>query len=123
MNYLSTQEMLYIHYRIVEEMEGAQGIQNLSILKKLAHYVHNNDIFPDKFSKASALLFGIAKKKPFLDLNKQSALLLIKIFLSINGATLNIDDPSLISFIKKDLPKATIEEINKVITHRSTVSD
>ena len=114
--------MLFIHYRTIEELDGAQGIQDLPILKKLATYLHNNDVFPDRFSKASALLFGIAKKKPFLDLNKESALLLTKIFLSLNGENLNIEGSALTDFIKKELSKATVEEIKKVIIHNSTAS-
>uniref|UniRef100_A0A7C4M0W9 Fic family protein n=1 Tax=candidate division CPR3 bacterium TaxID=2268181 RepID=A0A7C4M0W9_UNCC3 len=120
MNYLSPQELLFIHYRLTEEMNGIQGIQNLSILKKLAKYVHNNEIFPDKFSKASALLFGIAKKKPFRDLNKQSAALITKIFLSLNKATLHLESQALSEFLKDKLEKATIEEIKKAIVDNST---
>ena len=120
MNYLSSQEILFSHYRLIEEMDGAQGITNLGILKKIAVYLKNNDVFPDKYSKAAALFFAIAKKRPFLDLNNQSALLLTKIFLAINEITFHIEHEEIAEFTKNKLSKATIEDIKKIIIDNST---
>ena len=120
MNYLSSQEILFIHYRLIEEMNGAQGIANIGILKKIALYLKNNDVFPDKFSKAAALFFAIAKKKPFLDLNTQSALLLTKIFLAINGVVFHIENKEIAEFVKNKLSKKTVDDIKKTIIDNST---
>lgn len=122
MNYLSPQEMLFIHFQVTEEMEGIQGIKDLSIIKKLAKYVRNDDVFPDIFSKASALLFGIAKKRPFLDLNGATALMIIKVFLSLNQKNINIGSEEFIDFLNKELSSANIDKIKKIIIQNSASS-
>ena len=123
MNYLSSQEILFVHYRLTEEMDGAQGVTNIGILKKITLYLKNNDVFPDKYSKAAALFFAITKRKPFLDLNIPSALLLTKIFLFLNGIIFHIENPQIKEFIKNELPKASVELIKKMITDNSTILD
>jgi prophage maintenance system killer protein len=120
MNYLSSQEILFSHYRLTEEIDGTQGITNVGILKKIAIYIKNNDVFPDKFSKSSALFFAIAKKKPFLDLNTQSALLLTKLFLAINDVVFHIENKEIREFVKNKLSKASVEDIKKIIIDNST---
>lgn len=119
MNYLSPQEVLYIHNQLINELEGTHGVSNAEVLKKLMKYIRNNDIFRDKNAKAAALFFGISKRKPFTDKNLQTAIAATNIFLGINGSGFEIDTAGFRNFIKYDLPTAKVEEIQKFISENS----
>lgn len=119
MNYLSPQEILYIHSRVVENLGGKHGSSDIVLLKKLTNYTHNTEIFPDKFSKAAALLFGIAKKKPFLDANLKTAVTVMQAFLEINKSTLDITEDSFQKFINQEFSKAKVEDIRKFLVQSS----
>ncbi len=117
MTYLSSQEILYMHSRIVNELGGRQGIENTNTLKRAVSYIHNNDVFPDRFKKAGALFFAIAKKKPFSDLNIPTATTATIIFLQINKYDLNIE--GIKEFIEDVLPDANVEDIAKWLQENS----
>ena len=117
MTYLSSQEILYIHSRIVSELGGRQGIKDTTTLKKAISYIHNKDIFPDKFKKAGALFFAMAKKKPFFDFNTPTAIAVTKIFLQLNKYDLNIE--KIEEFIENILPNAKVEDISQWLQENS----
>lgn len=120
MRYLSAPEILYIHYRLVEELGGVHGVANPNNIKRMVHYSHNNEMFIDKFSKAGALLFAIARKKPFNSLNIQTGLMVANMFLKNNGQNFDPADPEIATFIKIFLPKAKLEEVNNFIKAKSS---
>jgi len=111
MQYLSGQEILYIHSRVVEELGGRHGIRDVLTLKKAASYIQNNDVFPDKFTKAGALFFALSKKKPFIELNIPTALAVTKTFLYLNKQGLEISKPAIEEFIRLNLKTAKVEDI------------
>lgn len=115
MNYLSTEEILYIHNRIVDEMGGKHGMENPKTLKKAVKYIHNNDVFPDIGSKAAALLFAIGRKKPFSDLNKKTAIAVAYLFLENNQKKLDLSQENIIKFFQDYFEKAKLEEIRGFI--------
>ena len=119
MNYLSSQEVLYIHNQVINELGGSHGVSNALVLKKLMQYIRNNDIFHDKNAKAAALFFGISKRKPFADKNIETAVTATNIFLGINGSGFEIDTATFRNFLKYELPTAKVEEIQKFITQNS----
>ncbi|HRY59938.1 MAG TPA: Fic family protein [Patescibacteria group bacterium] len=119
MNYLSPQEVLYIHNQIIDELHGTHGVSNSLVLKKLMNYIRNNDIFRDKNAKAAALFFGISKRRPFIEKNIETAITATNIFLGINGSGFEIDTPTFRNFIKYELPHAKVEDIQKFITQNS----
>ena len=120
MRYLTAPDILYLHFRLTKKFGGDFKIGNIKVLKKAVKYSHNKDVFPDKFSKAGALLFAIARKKPFSSLNTQTAILTAHLFLKINGSNFDLSDPEVISFTKSCLPKAKLEEINHFLKSKST---
>jgi len=119
MNYLSPQEILYIHNQVINELGGTHGVSNAIVLKKLMKYMRNNDIFHDKNAKAAALFFGISKRKPFIDRNIETATTAVNIFLGLNGSGFEIDTAAFRNFIKYELPTAKVEEIQRFIAQNS----
>ena len=119
MNYISSPEILYIHSRLVTELKGKQGAKDITVIKKVVSYIKNNDVFPDKFKKAGALFFAIAKKRPFVDSNLQTAIFITKMFLHINKYDLNIDGNNVNKFIKINLDDAKVDDIAEWLQENS----
>lgn len=115
MNYLTPEQVLFIHYRIVEETGGSHGIRDLTLLQSaLARHVSTfdeNDLYPDIFSKAASLMHSIIKNHPFVDGNKRTAITTASIFLLRNGYCLIASHEELERFTRKmaakdvELPK------------------
>lgn len=65
MNYLTAAQVLFIHYRMIEETGGSHGIRDLALLQSaLARPMatfDNNDLYPDMFSKAAIIVMAIEK--------------------------------------------------------------
>lgn len=119
MTYLSPAEILYVHNRLVDEMNTIHGVENVPILKRTLKYLHNNEAFPDKFSKAAALFFAIAKKKPFKSNNLVTALFTTKLFLDINKTDFELERMEVSDFVKNCLHRATLEEIKNILIQNS----
>ena len=86
MNYITPEQVLFIHYRIIEETGGSHGIRDLALLQSaLARPMatfDENDLYPDIFSKAAALMHSIIKSHPFMDGNKRTAYSSCGVFLA-----------------------------------------
>ncbi|MDD5731468.1 MAG: hypothetical protein PHU42_01035 [Patescibacteria group bacterium] len=119
MNYLSPAEILYIHNRLVDETSSIHGVESVGILKKTINYLRNNEVFPDKFAKAAALFFAIAKKKPFKSGNLATALFSTKLFLDLNKTDFEMERMEVQDFIKNCLNRATLEEIKNILIQNS----
>jgi len=115
MNYLSSQEILFIHHRLLSELNEPTDNIDVVGLKKLTKYIHNTEIFPDKLSKASALLFGIARKKVFEKRSLETAISVMALFLEVNKTKLEINSDEFRDFIKNDFPKSKIEDIRSFL--------
>jgi len=120
MNYLSSEEVLYIHYRLVDEIGGKHGTADIKLLNKAIKYIHNSEVFPDKFTKAAAIFFAVSKKKPFVENNLITALTATKLFLEINKVDFQATEPEVLHFIKKELSKAKIEDIKEILEQNSS---
>ena len=89
MIYLTPEEVLFIHYLLIEETGGSHGIRDLSLLQsavaRLEATFDGNDLYTDLFAKAAALMQSIIKNHPFIDGNKRTAITSASIFLIRNG--------------------------------------
>ena len=89
MRYLTAQEVLYIHYRVLVETGGAFGVRDLAALQAAigrpqATY-GGEDLYPDVFSRAAALLESLVLGHPFVDGNKRIAAALFLWFMQKNA--------------------------------------
>lgn len=109
MNYLTPEQVLFIHYRLIEETGGSHGIRDLALLQSaLARPMatfDNNDLYPDLYSKAAALMQSIIKNHPFIDGNKRTAVTAASIFLLRNGYSLKTSN--------KELERFTLKVVNE----------
>lgn len=105
MNYLTTEQVLFIHYYLIKETGGSHGIRDLSSLQSavarpMATF-DNNDLYPDLFSKAAALMHSIIKNHPFVAGNKRVAITAASIFIQRNNYALTASNKELKRFTLK----------------------
>ena len=102
MKYLSAEQILFIHARLIDETGGAHGVRDIGLLQSAAARPQatfgGNELYPDIFSKAAALMESLAKNHPFLDGNKRTAATSTGIFLGINGFRLEASQKELVRF-------------------------
>jgi death-on-curing protein len=111
-------QILFIHYRIIEETGGSHGIRDVTLLQSaLARPMatfDKNDLYPDIFSKAAALMHLVIKNHPFVDGNKRTAVTTASLFLLRNGYCLRSSNKELELFTLKVTAKdVELHEIAK----------
>lgn len=125
MNYITPEQALFIHYRIIEETGGSHGIRDLTLLQSslsrpMATF-DENDLYPDIFSKAAALMHSLIKSHPFVDGNKRTAITTASIFLLRNGYYLRVSNKELEQFtLKVTVKNIELHEIAKWFKRYST---
>jgi death on curing protein len=93
MNYLTAEQILFLHARLINETGGSQGIRDINLLlsaaaKPQASFA-DQDLYPDIFSKAAALMDSLVRNPPFLDGNKRTGISAAGLFLIRNGYRLD----------------------------------
>ncbi len=105
MKYLTPEQVLFIHYRLIEEAGGRHGIRDLTLLQSaLARPMatfDNNALYPDLFSKAASVMHSLIKNHPFTDGNKRTAIAAASIFLLRNNYSLKASNKELERFTLK----------------------
>ena len=102
--YLTAEQVLFIHYRLVSETGGEHGVRDLGLLESAVARPHatfdRQELYPDVFEKAAALMESLINNHPFVDGNKRTGITCAVLFLQQNG----------ISFAAKnaDLEKFTL---------------
>lgn len=81
-----------IHRRQLAEHGGAEGVRDAGALASALDRPRNRLTYgnppPDLAELAAAYGFGIARNHPFADGNKRTALIVMRLFLKLNGAEL-----------------------------------
>lgn len=94
MRYLSSEELLAIHERILMEVGGRKGIRDIKLLQSVAERpkmgIMGLEFYPDIFFKAAAYTEGLATYHVFTDGNKRTAITATAIFLRANGYSLKM---------------------------------
>ena len=89
LKYLSEEEILLIHNRLVDETGGLHGIRDYNALHSVAgqprQVVFGKELYPTLFLKASVYARNIIAHHPFLDGNKRTGITVASIFLFDNG--------------------------------------
>ncbi|MBE0410909.1 MAG: type II toxin-antitoxin system death-on-curing family toxin [Anaerolineales bacterium] len=116
MIYLTAEQILFLHARLVAEIGGGQGVRDLSMLLSAVGRPQtsfdNRDLYPDLFMKAAALMDSLINNHPFLDGNKRTGIAAAALFLQANGYRLEISNMQLEKFtLEVARSEHTIEEI------------
>ena len=102
--YLTAEQVLFVHYRLVSETGGEHGVRDLGLLESAVARPQatfdRQELYPDAFEKAAALMESLINNHPFVDGNKRTGIACAILFLQQNG----------ISFVAKngDLEKFTL---------------
>ena len=116
MSYLTSEQVLFIHYRLIEETGGSHGIRDIALLQSAVARpmvtFESNDLYPDIFSKAAALMHSIIKNHPFVDGNKRTAITAASLFLTRNKHQITAANKELERFaLKAASTNIELEEI------------
>jgi len=100
--YLSPEQVLFIHSRLIDETGGSHGLRDAGLLASAVARpqatFEGKDLYPDIFRKAAALMESLIKSHPFVDGNKRTAVTSAGIFLQMNGFSLEVPQKELVRF-------------------------
>ncbi len=100
--YLTIEQVLFIHARLIDETGGSHGLRDLGLLESAfmppRATFGESDLYPDLFSKAAALLHSILRNHAFVDGNKRTGIAATGIFLLQNQYRLVADQDELEAF-------------------------
>ena len=90
--YVSLEEILRLHYQVIEDFGGSHGVRDESRLKSVVQapklIAFGEEQYPTLHKKAAVYLRNIIGDHPFSDGNKRTAVTVCGIFLERNGRTL-----------------------------------
>lgn len=100
--YLTPEQVLFIHSRLIQETGGAHGVRDLpmllSAMGRPQATFEGKDLYPDVFSKAAALMDSLVRNHPFVDGNKRAAITSAVIYLYLNGYKLVVEPADMVRF-------------------------
>lgn len=100
--YLTAAQVLFIHARLLAETGGARGIHDLGLLESASARPQatfgGEDLYPDLFTKAAALMAALVNNHPFVDGNKRGGITATAIFLQRNGRRLTASNAEVEQF-------------------------
>lgn len=89
MRFLTLNEVLSLHQRIVASSGGSAGVRDLgalfSALGQPSATFDGQESYPTLIEKASALCFSLVSNHPFVDGNKRIGHAAMEVFLMLNG--------------------------------------
>jgi death on curing protein len=100
--YLSAEQILFIHHRLITETGGMDGILDINLLVSATGRPQatfdGNDLYPDVFNKGAALMDSLGRNHPFVDGNKRTAITAIGLFLRLNALELDVSNTEMVRF-------------------------
>lgn len=102
MVYLTADQVLFIHYRLVNETGGEHGIRDIGLLESAVARpkatFDDQELYSDIFEKAAALMESLVNNHAFIDGNKRTGIACAVLFLRQNGITFNAKNPEVEKF-------------------------
>ena len=103
MRYLTPEQVLFIHARLIAETGGEHGIRELGLLQSAVSrpqaVFDGNELYPDIYHKAAALLESLVNNHPFVDGNKRTGITSAAMFLQVNNYSLTASNQELEIFV------------------------
>ncbi len=96
--FLSVDEAIAIHDRLIERFGGASGIRDRGLLES-ALYRPETGYYGDLAEMAAALFQSLLLNHAFVDGNKRAAFFVTDVFLRLNGWKLSVNAASAHAFI------------------------
>lgn len=102
MNYLTVEQVLFIHFRLLSETGGGHGLRDLGLLESAVARPRvpfdGRELYADVFHQAAALLDSLINDHPFVDGNKCTGITAAGLFLRRNGWRLQTGNAELERF-------------------------
>lgn len=102
MNFLTPEQILFLHARLISETGGSQGIRDLGLLVSAVGHpqatFEGSELYPDIFTKAAALMHSLIQNHPFVDRNKRTGIAAASIFLQVNRLRLTATNQDVETF-------------------------
>ena len=103
MRYLTVEQALFLHARLIVETGGSHGVRDLGLLQSAITRpqasFEGSELYPDIYTKAAALLESLANNHPFLDGNKRTAITATALFMKYNGYRLTASNDEVVTFM------------------------
>lgn len=92
---MELKDVLNIHNILIDKFGGSKGIRDIGSLESAINRpfatFDNKDLYPNPSDKAAAILESILINHPFIDGNKRTAYVLMKLILLENGLDIVAD--------------------------------
>ena len=100
--YLTAEQVLFLHSRLIAETGGGHGVLDLgmllSALERRQSTFGGEDLYQDLISKTVALMDSLIRNHPFVDGNKRTAITAAGVFLRLNGYHLVVENAEMVRF-------------------------
>lgn len=116
--YISLEEILRIHFQLIEDFGGSHGVRDEERLKSVVtapkQVVFGQAQYSTVHEKAAVYYRNIIGDHPFTDGNKRTALTVCGIFLARNGQKLHV--------LPQELEESTVEIVTKKLDIQTIAS-
>jgi death-on-curing protein len=124
-DYLTVEQVLFIHMRLVAETGGSPGVCDLDLLASAVGRPQasfgGQDLYPTVFDKAGALLDSLMRNHPFVDGNKRVGIAAAGLFLLRNSVRLTASNAELEQFtLQVARSEASMEQMVAWLKRHST---
>jgi death on curing protein len=122
--YLTVEQILFLHMRLIQETGGAHGIRDPARLQSAVAPAQatfeGKDLYPDVHAKAGALMHSLIQNHAMIDGNKRLGVAAAGIFLQLNGWRLTATHPELEGFTLRVAQSGVdADEIERWLTEHS----
>ncbi|MHB8170956.1 MAG: type II toxin-antitoxin system death-on-curing family toxin [Thermincolia bacterium] len=102
MKYLSNEEILYLHHRLIKRTGGTDGVRDLGLLQSAVARPFTAfsgiEAYQTIFDKAAVVTHSIIMNHPFIDGNKRTGIVAAGIFLRKNNYFLRTTQEEMVGF-------------------------
>jgi death-on-curing protein len=122
---ISLNEVLAIHNILIEQFGGAKGVRDNdgleSAINRPFQTFDGQELYPEAFDKAAAIFESIISNHPFIDGNKRTAYVLLRLFLREHKLDIEATEDEKFNFVMKAASGGlNIDEIKAWIKSRLT---
>jgi death on curing protein len=113
---ISLNEVLAIHDILIERFGGAKGVRDKAGLESAINRPYQTfggqELYPDPVDKASAIFESIISNHPFVDGNKRTAYVLMRLFIKQDMLDIDATEDEKFDFVLKSAKgELTFDEI------------
>jgi len=123
MKYLTVEDIIRINAKLITKTSQGEliGIKDAAALDMAINQpkqiVFGEDLYPTIYDKAAILAINLAKRHPFQNANKRTALVSMLVFFNMNDYTTELDRQEAVQFILNiTTSKQEFDELKRSVT-------